>query len=806
MLKLSEILSILKEDFKGNKIAFAIKVLMLLIPAGLLAVLILAAFVRWGFFGVIPSQSELEKIKNPVASEIYSKNEVLIGKYFYENRTNISFDLFPEELVDALVATEDARFWKHSGVDWRSLGRVFFRTLLLRDRSGGGGSTITQQLVKNLFKRKHYPIIGIPVIKLREMFIAKRLEKVYSKKEILELYMNTIPFGHNFYGLEVASRRYFGKSASRLKTEESATLVGMLKANTYFNPALNPERSKDRRNTVFQQMNRYGYIDQSMLDSLKQLPLELNFTLENHATGRATHFRQMLKLEVEKIINDIKKSDGQPYDIHQDGLKIHTTIDEGMQEYAEAAMREHMIQLQAEFDAHWKGKSVWKKKDHWTMALHQTGIYKKLKKAGLTEEEVLEEMSKKKRMKVYTPKGPTEKEWSSIDSLNYYLQQLRAGFLVLESGSGAVLAWVGGTDYQFFQYDHILSKRQVGSTFKPFLYYSAYSNGFLPCDFKQNLLATYLDYDDWTPRNADDNYTGWYSYKGALTNSVNTVSASLILNNGIRKTIKAAKKLGWDEKLEEIPSLALGTAENSLINLLAMYNTLMNNGSSGTPHFVTKITDRKGEVLYENELQIEDENIDTVSAQLVRATMQNVVDNGTATRLKWKYNLDVDVAGKTGTTQSGADGWFIGCTPEIIAGAWVGGEYPFISFRTGNYGQGAHMALPIWAKFFQRLKKSKRYSGLTRTKFPALDSTLVSAMDCPDFLSDSLYLERQERLKFEEDEESFQPILNEIFELLTRDKTDRKEIPGTSKKNERILKKRERKNKRKKFFEELFKD
>lgn len=777
---------------------------MLLIPLILFGVLLLAGLVRVGCFGAIPSASALEKIKNPVASEIYSKNDQLIGKYFYENRTNISFDLFPEELIQALVATEDSRFWKHRGIDWRSMFRVLLKTLLLGDRSGGGGSTISQQLAKNLFPRRNYPIIGIPVIKLKEMFTAKSLESVYSKEEILELYMNTIPFGHNFFGLEVASQRYFGKSASQLKIEESATLVGMLKANTYFNPARHPERSKDRRNVVFDQMRKYGYLSSAQQDSLREIPLQVAFTLENQSTGRATYFRQMLKSSVEKALEDIKKPNGDAYDIHQDGLKIYTTIDEGMQEYAEAAMKEHITILQKEFDDHWKGKKVWKKESNWEHAIRQTPIYKKLKNQGWEENAILEEMSVKKRMKVYSPSGSVEKEWSSLDSLAYYLQQLRSGFLALESGTGAVLAWVGGTDYRFFQYDHVQSKRQIGSTFKPFLYYSAYTNGYKPCDYKQNLLATYVDYDDWTPRNSNDKYKGWYSYQGALTHSINTVSASLILNNGIKKTVKTAKSLGWDEPLPENPSIALGTAENSLANLLEMYNRLLNEGKAGQIHFLKKITDRKGNLLFEYEEEPEEIKVDTIGARYVRANMENVVNHGTASRLRWKYDLKFDVAGKTGTTQSGADGWFIGCTPDIIAGSWVGGEYPYISFRTSNYGQGAHMALPIWAKFFRRLKKSKRYVEYTQSNFPPLDSSLVADLDCQDYLSDSLYLTMQKELELRKELKKVTPIVEELLELFKGKGKHQKEPSPASKKNEKILKKRERKKKRKKFFDDLF--
>ena len=638
---------------------------LLLAPLISFLLLVLSLSVRVGLFGSIPSSAELEQIKNPVASEIYSRDGVLIGKYYQENRTNISYDLFPGHLIDALIATEDARFFEHEGIDWRALFRVIFRTILMGDRSGGGGSTITQQLAKNLFGRKDIPLIGLSVNKLKEIFTARKLEKAYSKEEIIELYLNTIPFGHNFYGLEVASQRYFGKSAAQLRIEESAVLVGMLKANTYYNPARHPERSLARRNIVLSQMTRYGYLSANSSDSLQQIPLETEFTLESPTTGRATHFRQMLRTKIQKELEGRRKADGSAYNLELDGLKIYTTLDAGMQEYAESALEEHMIQLQNQFDKHWESRNVWQKPAYWTEALRNTPHYKKLKAAGLSSEQIDQGLTEKRDMIVYTVRGPEKRFWSAKDSLAHYLRQLRAGFLVLSPGNGEVLAWVGGTDYRFFQYDHVQARRQVGSTFKPILYYSAFRDDFAPCDYFQNTLATYVDHDDWTPRNADGEYGGWYSLKGALANSVNTVSASLILRHGINKTTQTARQLGWGGDLLKLPSIALGTVESSLMDLLPIYAGLSN--GSGVPplNFIQKITDRRGKTLYEQAARDEQNYlpVDSLASLKLRAAMENVADIGTATRLRWKYDLRMPVAGKTGTTQLGADGWFIGCTP-----------------------------------------------------------------------------------------------------------------------------------------------
>lgn len=813
MLGFNEMWFSVKEDWdRGQYGYFSLKMFMLLIPLSLLFILLLACFVRFGFFGRIPSASTLKKIKNPVASEIYSSDGQLLGKYYLENRTNISFDLFPGHMIDALIATEDVRFFKHSGLDWRALIRVGLRTILLQDRSGGGGSTITQQLAKNIFGRKNHFVFTVPVNKMREIFIAKRLEKVYSKEEIIELYLNTIPFGHNFYGLEVASRRYFGKSASRLRPEESATLIGMLKANTYYNPALHPERSRERRNTVLQQMVKYGFLNQEISDSLQLIPMRTEFTLENQATGKATHFRQMLRQEVLEILSKLSKPDGSEYNINLDGLKIYTTIDAGLQEYAESALQEHMTQLQAEFDRHWSGRKIWSKSAYWDQAVSNLEHYKKLREQGLSKDKIMARLEEKREMYAYTFKGSKRVEWSSLDSLEHYLKQLRAGFLAMHPRSGAVKAWVGGTDYRFFQYDHVKSRRQVGSTFKPILYYSAFKNDFQPCDFFQNTLANYIDYDNWTPRNADEEYGGWYSLKGALTNSINTVAASLILRNGIARTIADAGNLGWKEDIPKVPSIALGTVESSLMEILPIYAGLTNTSYIPELYYINKITDRKGEILYERvQSTVKISKVDSAAALKVRTIMQNVVDAGTASRLRWKYGLRMEIAGKTGTTQDGSDGWFIGCTPEIVAGAWVGGEYPWIRFRTSNYGQGAHLALPIWAKFYRRLSVSSKYNWVNRIRFETPDSFLIQHMDCEDFLTDSSYQQMLLAKESEEHDQEIEGLLEELINVFRNkpDPNSRVERSESSleieRHNENVKKKRERKKKRQEFFDDLFK-
>ncbi|MEO1625646.1 MAG: transglycosylase domain-containing protein, partial [Bacteroidota bacterium] len=482
----------------------------------------LLLLVRLGAFGRMPSKADLRDIRNHTASEVYSADGVLLGKYYIENRTNIAYDDLSPDLVNALIATEDARFLKHSGIDLRAWVRVFIRTVLLQDESGGGGSTISQQLAKNLFKRQRYRLLSIPINKIQEMYIARRLEKVYTKDELINLYLNTVPFGSNIYGVEVAAKQFFQTNAKDIKTEEAAVLIGMLKANTYYNPARNPERSKGRRNVVLRQMNKYNYLSKATSDSLQQLPLEVNYTRESNNEGLATYFREHLRQELVEQLKEYSKPDGSPYNLYTDGLKIHTTLHARLQGYAEEAVQGHMAKLQTEFDKHWKGRKPWGNESALMREVKKSKRYKSLQEKGLSQEEIMEEFEKKQRITIFSWKGDQTKEMSPLDSVKYYYSLLNAGFLVMDPANGHIKAWVGGTDHEYFKYDHVKSRRQVGSTFKPIVYASALQNGFKPCDYYYNRLVTYTDYDDWQPQNADGKYGGLYSMQGALSKSVNS--------------------------------------------------------------------------------------------------------------------------------------------------------------------------------------------------------------------------------------------------------------------------------------------
>ncbi|RMG31899.1 MAG: penicillin-binding protein, partial [Bacteroidetes bacterium] len=474
---------------------------------GLLGVLLLWVLVYTGCLGPLPTAEELRNIRHHTASEVYTADSVLMGKYYIENRSRVQYEDIAPSVIQALVATEDARFYEHNGVDARSLARVGIKSVLLGDESAGGGSTISQQLAKNLYpRRRAYGPFSMPVNKLKEMIIARRLEKVYSKEEILTLYLNTVPFGENVFGIAAAADRFFHESPARLKPEQAAVLVGMLKATTAYNPRLHPDKSLARRNVVLDQMHKYDYLPAEVADSLKALPLELNYHYITHNSGLAPYFREHLRHEIEQML------EGTPYNLYTDGLKIYTTIDSRMQRYAEQAVATEMKRIQAAFFKHWQGRNPWgNEEDVILRAIKQSERYRMLKRQGLSEEEIRKSFEQPVPMSLFSWEGEQNKEMSPLDSLKYYNHFLHAGFMAMEPHTGFVRAWVGGIDHKYFQYDHVKSRRQVGSTFKPIVYAAALEQGIDPCEYISNERLVYKAYDDWSPGNADGNYEGAYS-------------------------------------------------------------------------------------------------------------------------------------------------------------------------------------------------------------------------------------------------------------------------------------------------------
>lgn len=712
----------------------------------------------------IPTREELKNIRNYTASEVYSKDNVLLGRYFIQNRTNVGFGEISPNIIHALIATEDARFYKHEGVDTRSLLRVLFKTVLLGDESSGGGSTISQQLAKNLYPRKK-GFLAIPRAKIREARIAFELEDIYSKEELLTLYLNTVSFGEEVFGIETAAERYFNIKPKDVSVQQAATLVGMLKAPTYYNPNSNPDNSLGRRNTVINQMVKYNYLKQHTADSLKALPLDLNYKKLTHETGLAPHFREMLRLQVAKLIEEHNEKNSTQYNLYTDGLKIYTTLDSKMQQYAEDAMRQHMAALQKTFTDEWKGRKPWdENKKLLPDAIVNSERYQKLKEAGVTKAEIEKSMQTPVKLKIFKWEGEQEKRISPVDSLKHSLMLLQTGLLAMESESGEIKAWIGGIDYAHFKYDHVTAKRQVGSTFKPIVYAAALESGIAPCYPFANERRVYREYEDWSPGNADEKYGGYYTLQGALTNSVNTISAELIVQTGVEQVIRLAHKMGIESDLPEVPSLALGSADLSLKEMTTAYCALANGGNKAEPKFLLKITTRDGRTIIDKTRKGRTEKaMPAATAKIITHFLRSVVDSGTAVSLRSKYGLTNDIAGKTGTTQDQTDGWFIGYTPSLVCGVWVGADNPQVHFKSLSYGQGAKTALPIWALFMQQVTNDPDFVLLKRSRFPYLDAALTDALDCPMYKEDiglfeKLFAQKRKNiLKEKQDTDSDEP-------------------------------------------------
>lgn len=704
-----------------------------------------------------PSKNELASIKNAVASEVYSKDSVLLGRYYIQDRTEIKFQDISPHLIDALIATEDIRFYRHKGIDYRSLGRVLVKSILLQDESSGGGSTITQQLAKNLFPRKSYGIASMLINKLREAVIATRMERIYEKDEILALYLNTIPFADNTYGIQAAAKRFFSTTSDNLTLEEAGVLVGMLKATHYYNPRLFPDRARERRNVVISQMVRYNFIPAQQADSLRKKPLELRYQKTTFHEGLAPYFREHVKAELIRWCEQHKKPDGTAYNLFTDGLKIYTTIDSKLQRYAEAAVTRQMSGLQKQFFDHWGKVKPWQGNDAVIRdAIRRSHRYKQLKGQGLSEEAILEIFNTRIPMQLFTWEGEKEVEASPIDSIKHHLQYLNAGFLAMEPETGQVKAWVGGINHDFFQYDHVResTKRQVGSIFKPFVFAMGIEQGMQPCELIPADLKTYINEEgkEWTPRNSQYDYGVDYTMRGALAYSVNTVSVKLIQRAGIGNTINLVRKLGVKSDLQEDASISLGSSSISMMEMTGAYAAIVNNGTTSYPYFIQSIQDRMGRVYDDFIPESRGEPaMSPETAQLVRHMLQGVVQEGTASRLRWRYNILNDVGGKTGTTQDNADGWFMAITPKLVIGTWVGADDPRIRFRSTYLGQGSNTALPMVAYFLEQINKDTGYRDISKAKFPSLPYALSSRLDCDLYELDEDLLKDIEKTVWQRD-------------------------------------------------------
>ncbi|HEY0656070.1 MAG TPA: transglycosylase domain-containing protein [Chryseosolibacter sp.] len=712
--------------------------------AGVLALTAGFVFLVWaGFFGKLPSREDLRDIQNPVASEVYSADSVLLGRYYQQDRSPVDASEIPKSLKNALIATEDIRFFEHDGIDYRSLFRVLIKSLLLQDEGSGGGSTITQQLAKNLYPRKSYMMLSLPINKVREFLIAKRIENVYSKDEILVLYLNTIPFADNTYGVKTAADRFFSKKVKDLTIDEAAMLIGMLKATHYYNPRLFPERAVKRRNVVISQMSKYDFIKVDDKKRFQAKPLALKYNPTSYTAGLAPYFRAHIQRELLQWCKENEKEDGSPYNLYTDGLKIYTTIDSRMQKYAEEAVRSHMKSLQAKFQNQLNKKKI--------EALANTKIkqlpqYKRMIADGMSHEKAIARLKRKLKTKVFTWEGEKAVEMSTYDSLKHHLQFLQTGVLAMEPQTGDIKVWVGGIDNKYFKYDHVRenTKRQVGSTLKPLLYAAALEKGVNPCSYISARQESYTNLDGWTPANTqEDTYEQKYSMEGGLAGSVNTVSVKLLEKTGINNAISVVRRMGINSELPAVPSLALGTPTISVIEMVNAYSVLANQGMHNEPSYLLSITDRKGNLLQKFKKEAKPERaLSKESTQLMIQMLQSVVSEGTGASLRTRYGITNDVAGKTGTTQANVDGWFIAIMPKLVIGTWVGADDPSLHFRSTALGQGSATALPIVAKFIEKANKDKTLRPVMRARFPELPSHLASQLDCKRSKSNKNLFER----------------------------------------------------------------
>jgi penicillin-binding protein 1A len=727
-----------ENKFYNKLLKRVIKLTIYSAAAALIFLAVAIAFiisVKNGKYGELPDYKELKSIKNNVATEIYTADSVLLGKYYLVNRTNAGYDEIPPHTINALIATEDVRFFKHKGIDKRSLLRVLIKSLLLRKESSGGGSTISQQLAKNLYGRKKYPFMSMAINKIKEAIIAHRLESIFNKEEILTLYLNTVSFGENVYGIEAASERYFSAKPKDLTLNQTAVLIGMLKATGNYNPRKYPDNALKRRNIVLGQMVKFGYLDPQTAESVKQEPILLRYNNITHLSGLAPYFRETIRLEIQRMLKNQLKPDGTPYNLYTDGLKIYTTIHSKVQLYAEDAVRTNIQKLQEKFFKYWDNKTTDKISEKAIqLAKLRSGRYKDLKGQNLTEESIDVIFNTPSKMTVYTLEGEKEAEMSPLDSIKYYRQFLSAGFLAMDVKTGRVLAWVGGIDYKHFKYDHIRSRRQAGSTFKPLVYAAAIEQGIPPCNYYSNERAVYEHAENWSPGNSDGDYKGYYTMQGALMRSINTVTANIAMQTGVAPVVRMAKRLGISGELPPVPSISLGTAEISLEEMVSAYGVFANMGQRVKPIYIEKIEDAEGNIIIDNRTSVKKNQVlDESTAALINHFLKSVVDNGTASGLRKYHGLKNDMAGKTGTTQKQADGWYLGYTPDIVVGVWVGHDDPKVHFKTPGLGYGSRTALPIFADFMKQLLQDPEFETLKHSKFPALSPELAQKVDCPPY-------------------------------------------------------------------------
>ncbi|MDN5284842.1 MAG: penicillin-binding protein [Mucilaginibacter sp.] len=683
-----------------------------------------------------------------VGSEVYTADGKLIGQYYKENRSPVELKNISPNLVNALIATEDVRFYNHHGVDFYS----FFTSMLSTAKGERrGGSTITQQLAKNLFETrkrksqgiiKHVPLIRTIVYKCKEWLTAFKIEHVYSKQQILTLYLNTVPFGNNSFGIKTASLKYFNKTPDKVTPAEAALLIGMLKATSSYNPIKNPDRALERRNTVLSQMQKYSYLTKEGYDTSAKSPIKLDLSYVEEDSHGDSYIRRAVEKWLDKWCKD------NDYNLYEDGLKIYTTIDSRMQQYAEEAVAEKMKMLQKRFNNLWGNKNPWRDskgveiKDFILKNEQRLPIYKLLdKKYKGDTTQIQEYFKKKKRMTVFTWKGEQDTTFSTVDSIKYYAHILNTGMMTLEPSTGKIKVWIGGIDHRFFNYDHVnQSRRQAGSTFKPFAYLTALDNGFTPCDKFTDKPVT-IKYKDngkdevWQPNNADFHFSYQeMSLRWAMGKSVNSITAQLTEKVGWDKIVEYAHKCGIESPLKSVPSVSLGSNDVSVFEMVRAYSTFLNKGEKLDPLLVTKITDQQGNVLEEFTLKAERVISEETAWLMLYMFRGGMEEPGGTSQALWEYpglwKKDNQIGGKTGTSSDYVDGWYMGITKDLVTGIWVGADDRSVHFTTSETGEGSHTALPIFGRFMEKVYADTKL-GYTYGAFPKPWVKITKQYNCP---------------------------------------------------------------------------
>jgi penicillin-binding protein 1A len=710
------------------------RIFLTLTVLGILSGAVFYLLIIAGFFGPMPSKHALERIIQETASLVYDDHGELLGKYFKQDRTNISIDSIPDYIKNALIATEDERFYKHEGVDTRSLGRVFLKTILLQ-KGAGGGSTITQQLAKNLFGRSSYGKLTIPINKTKEIILAKRLEDVYEKDQILEVYLNLVPFGENVYGIESAAQRYFNKHAANLKIEEAAVLIGILKANTTYNPRLHPDKSEERRNVVLGQMLRNEFISQSEFDELVALPLVIDYA-NKETVGIADYFLKQVKSEANFIIEKYNKRHLRELDLETDGLVIETTLDSKMQTLAIAAMEKHLSKMQALLSKQYK--SGISKREVLAMA-----------EAYLKQKNQAERVNLKTKFTIFDWNGLSLKAGTVMDSLIHHYTRLQAGILAIDPRSGAIKTYVGGVDFRTQPFDQIQARRQMASSFKPLLYAAGLEDGTMPCDYLSNEPVVLEDFQDWSPDNYDkSNEGGRYAMKTALAKSLNIPTLHLYFQVGHRKLNRLWEELEFKTTLPDQPSAALGTAEANMIELARLYSVFVNGGKLAETHYIQRIETKDGEVIFEHESKKQTQVMSEQTAGLMRQMLEQTVKSGTAQGIRTRFGFKHELAAKTGTNQNYADAWFCAFSPDLVLVSRVGCSSPSIHFNNGLNGSGSALALPLIGYTLLQAQKDPNLASRYFNRFNHVNDV---SLDCPDFKKAG--------------------VIDQVFKLFGKDKT-----------------------------------